>query len=139
MSGSPRAVRHLAARLSADLGVAVVTPTLRLAPEHPYPAALEDLTKAYQWVERHGVVQPGDGDAGALVRGAGRQRLRHKSLPARVATRARLRCDPASAHGTAAAVGARGVTAADEFGLPPGRRPRAASESTPSRRAPRLR
>ncbi len=55
MSGSPRAVRHVAARLSAELGIAVATPKLRLAPEHPYPAALDDLATAYEWLERHGV------------------------------------------------------------------------------------
>ena len=43
MSGSPTAVRHLAARLSADVGVPVVTPRLRLAPEFPFPAALVRL------------------------------------------------------------------------------------------------
>ena len=58
MSGSPLAVRHVAARLSAELGVAVVTPKLRLAPEHPYPAALEDLEAAYAWLEDHGVGHP---------------------------------------------------------------------------------
>ena len=58
MSGSPLAVRHLAARLSAELGVAVVTPKLRLAPEHPYPAALDDLEAAYAWLEDHGVGHP---------------------------------------------------------------------------------
>ena len=58
MSGSPLAVRHLAARLSAELGVAVVTPKLRLAPEHPYPAALDDLEVAYAWLEDHGVGYP---------------------------------------------------------------------------------
>ena len=43
VTGSPRAGRHLAARLSDMLGIPVVTPTLRLAPEHPFPAALDDL------------------------------------------------------------------------------------------------
>ena len=66
MSGSPRAVRHLAARFSAALGVAVVTPRLRLAPEHPYPAALDDLCTAYEWLTTHGVVSGvGGADVGA--------------------------------------------------------------------------
>ena len=55
MSGSPLAVRHVAARLSAELGVAVVTPKLRLAPEHPYPAALDDLKAAYDHLSKYGV------------------------------------------------------------------------------------
>ena len=50
VTGSPRAGRHLAARLSTMLGVTVATPALRLAPEHPYPAALDDLTCAYSYL-----------------------------------------------------------------------------------------
>ena len=47
VTGSPRAGRHLAARMSDLLGIPVVTPSLRLAPEFPYPAALDDLKAAY--------------------------------------------------------------------------------------------
>ena len=47
VTGSPRAGRHLAAKLSDLVGIPVVTPTLRLAPEHAYPAALDDLKAAY--------------------------------------------------------------------------------------------
>ena len=47
VTGSPRAGRHLAAKLSDLCGLPVVTPTLRLAPEHQYPAALDDLRAAY--------------------------------------------------------------------------------------------
>lgn len=47
VTGSPRAGRHLAAKLSELVGAPVATPTLRLAPEHPYPAALDDLSAAY--------------------------------------------------------------------------------------------
>ena len=35
VTGSPRAVRHLAARLSADVGVPVATPRLRVAAASP--------------------------------------------------------------------------------------------------------
>jgi len=47
VTGSPRAGRHLAAQLSDLMGIPVVTPTLRLAPEHQYPAALDDLRASY--------------------------------------------------------------------------------------------
>jgi epsilon-lactone hydrolase len=40
--GSARLVRSWAAQLSARTGCRVVLPEYRLAPEHPYPAALED-------------------------------------------------------------------------------------------------
>jgi epsilon-lactone hydrolase len=40
--GSARTVRSWAAYLSAQAGCRVVLPEYRLAPEHPYPAALED-------------------------------------------------------------------------------------------------
>jgi monoterpene epsilon-lactone hydrolase len=50
VTGSPRAGRHLAAKLSDLTGLPVVTPTLRLAPEHQYPAALDDLRGAYTYL-----------------------------------------------------------------------------------------
>jgi epsilon-lactone hydrolase len=40
--GSPRTAGPWAARLSAQTGCQVIQPQYRLAPEHPYPAALED-------------------------------------------------------------------------------------------------
>lgn len=50
MAGSGRAVRHVASKLAVALGVTVACPSLRLAPEHPHPAALDDLCTAYDYM-----------------------------------------------------------------------------------------
>jgi acetyl esterase len=39
-------------RLAADGGVAVVAVDYRLAPEHPFPAALDDVTVTLRWAQR---------------------------------------------------------------------------------------
>jgi len=55
MSGSPRMCQHLAYKLCDSLGIAVVTPAMRLAPEHPFPAALDDLKAAYDYLSTYGI------------------------------------------------------------------------------------
>lgn len=55
MSGSPQASAHLAAKLCTELGVAVATPRLRLAPEHPFPAAYDDLKAAHAYLAQYGI------------------------------------------------------------------------------------
>ncbi|GAA5042173.1 alpha/beta hydrolase [Nocardia callitridis] len=45
--GSPQTHRSLAARLAKEIGCAVYVLDYRLAPEHPFPAALEDAEAAY--------------------------------------------------------------------------------------------
>lgn len=48
--GSPEQSRWMAGRIAARIGAVVVAPAYRLAPEHPYPAAVEDCWTALRWV-----------------------------------------------------------------------------------------
>ena len=55
-----------------SFGADVLTPDYRVAPEHPYPAALEDTIAAYHWLLEQGypaekIVVAGDSAGGGLV------------------------------------------------------------------------
>ena len=70
--GSPRSHRHLAAAIARAAGTAALLVEYRLAPEHPFPAALEDAVAAYQWLLARGlaperVVVAGDSAGGGLT------------------------------------------------------------------------
>lgn len=82
---SPGTHREMLARLSAVSGARVVVPTYRLAPEHPYPAAIEDCVGVYEALLADGVrperlLLGGDSAGGGLVL-AVLQRLRESGLP----------------------------------------------------------
>lgn len=57
--------------LVAAAPVVVVSLDYRLAPEHPYPAALDDTYAALEWLSRHGGVLGGDGRVAAGGQSAG--------------------------------------------------------------------
>ncbi|HYE90300.1 MAG TPA: alpha/beta hydrolase, partial [Terriglobales bacterium] len=70
--GSARSHRHLAAAVGAAADAAVLLPEYRLAPEHPFPAALDDAVAAYRWLLEKNVaparlVIAGDSAGGGLT------------------------------------------------------------------------
>ncbi len=48
--GRPQQSDEFCRRLSRKLGITVAAPSYRLAPEHPYPAAVEDCYAALRWL-----------------------------------------------------------------------------------------
>jgi acetyl esterase/lipase len=64
--GSARTIRGWAAHLSAQAGCRVVLPEYRLAPEHPYPAGLQDARAVVAALEGP-VVLSGDSAGGGLA------------------------------------------------------------------------
>lgn len=68
ITSSPRTHRVLASHLAAAAGVPVVVPDYRLAPEHPWPAAVDDAVEAYDELAARGpVAVVGDSAGGALA------------------------------------------------------------------------
>jgi len=69
--GSAYGYRPLVGALVTAAGVGALVPEYRLAPEHPFPAALEDALSAYRWlVEQRGaanIVLAGDSVGGGLA------------------------------------------------------------------------
>ncbi|MDX1631540.1 MAG: alpha/beta hydrolase [Thermoanaerobaculia bacterium] len=75
--GSPRTHRQLTARLARSAGAEVLVPDYRLAPENPFPAAVEDARRVHRWLrEKDGsrpLVLGGDSAGGGLALALARQ------------------------------------------------------------------
>lgn len=72
IAGSPAAYHGLAGHYAKLLKAVVYMPDYRLAPEHPFPAAIEDTLESYQWLLDQGhspesIVFSGDSAGGAMV------------------------------------------------------------------------
>ncbi|MGY4816431.1 flavin-containing monooxygenase [Pseudomonas chlororaphis subsp. piscium] len=70
--GGPATHRSLTSRLAREAGMAVWVPDYRLAPEHPFPAALEDAMACYQAIRAQGysawqILLAGDSAGGSLA------------------------------------------------------------------------
>ena len=80
--GSAYGYRPLVGALVAAAGVGALVPDYRLAPEHPFPAALEDALSAYRWLAEQGgrIVLAGD-SAGAGLACSLLLTLRAQDLP----------------------------------------------------------
>ena len=70
--GSPRSHRHLAAAIAAAADASALLPHYRLAPEQPFPAAVDDAVAAYRWLLERNVaperiVIAGDSAGGGLT------------------------------------------------------------------------
>jgi acetyl esterase/lipase len=86
VASSPDTRRTLAGHLARAAGARVAVPDYRLAPEHPFPAALDDATDAYRWLiteagaDPRAMVVAGDSAGGGLALAA-MLRIRGDDLP----------------------------------------------------------
>lgn len=72
IAGSPSAYHGLAGHYAKLLKAVVYMPDYRLAPEHPFPAAIEDTLASYKWLIERGhdpksIAFSGDSAGGAMV------------------------------------------------------------------------
>ncbi|MFZ6181946.1 alpha/beta hydrolase [Nannocystis pusilla] len=85
VAGSPASHRPLTAALSREARVRVLALDYRLAPEHPYPAALDDAVAAYTWLLDQGYsarsIALGGDSAGGGLAAATLVRLRDAGVP----------------------------------------------------------
>ena len=83
--GSPRTHRPMLTHLSRDSGARVLSLDYRLAPEHPFPAPVEDAVASYRWLLSEGydpsrIALAGDSAGGGLTVAALVQ-IRYLGLP----------------------------------------------------------
>lgn len=84
--GAPETHRHLAADIAGRAGARAVLPDYRLAPEHPFPAALNDVYSVYRWLLDTGyapdrIALAGDSAGGNLVAGVVQMAARDGAPP----------------------------------------------------------
>ena len=68
--GSAFGYRPLAGALADSAGTGVIVPDYRLAPEHPFPASVQDAVRAYRWMLDRGATRitvAGDSSGSGLV------------------------------------------------------------------------
>src|SRR3989454_4152030 len=68
--GTARAYRNFVGHIAASAGAAAFVPDYRLAPEHPFPAAVEDVAACYRGLVAKGITRiavTGDSAGGNLA------------------------------------------------------------------------
>jgi acetyl esterase/lipase len=89
--GSPQFEGFLTGQVARELGVVVVSPAYRLAPEHPFPAALDDCMATLLWMRANadeiGInpdrIAVGGASAGGGLSAAVAQRSHDEGIPLR--------------------------------------------------------
>ncbi len=75
VQGAPISNRRIVTSLAIAAGVRAVSVDYRLAPEHPFPAGLDDAQLVYEWLIGLGDMEPspiviaGDSAGGGIVAG----------------------------------------------------------------------